>query len=112
MPSTRYSVEEGVEFDTENGPAREKPKLGPKQSSVLDRHDDPFATREGKTLVWRNIQMTLVSASEQSLNVFHIVRRLTSWHDLFVRRMPRAMNRNASCFRMCGERFLRKRQPP
>ena len=29
--------------------------------SVLDRHTDPFAPREGKTLVWRNVNMTLVS---------------------------------------------------
>lgn len=31
------------------------------QASVLDRHDDPFAPREGKTLIWKDINMTLVS---------------------------------------------------
>ena len=28
--------------------------------SVLDSHDDPFAPREGKTLAWKNVNMTLV----------------------------------------------------
>jgi hypothetical protein len=28
--------------------------------SMPDRHTDPFAQREGKTLVWRNVNMTLV----------------------------------------------------
>jgi hypothetical protein len=31
-----------------------------KKSSMLDESDDPFAFREGKTLMWRNINMTLV----------------------------------------------------
>jgi len=37
-------------------------KLSKKQSSTLDNHDDPFAAREGKTLLWRNINMTLAGA--------------------------------------------------
>lgn len=28
--------------------------------SVLDSQDDPFAPREGKTLAWKNVNMTLV----------------------------------------------------
>jgi hypothetical protein len=31
------------------------------EESVLDRHTDPFATREGKALVWKNVNMILVS---------------------------------------------------
>jgi hypothetical protein len=31
-----------------------------KKSSMLAESDDPFAFREGKTLLWRNINMTLV----------------------------------------------------
>ena len=31
------------------------------KSMPLDVHDDPFARREGKTLTWRNVDMTLVS---------------------------------------------------
>ena len=62
-----YSIEEGVELGAQNGLDLEKPELEPRQNSILDRHDDPFATREGKTLVWRNIQMTLVSACQHCL---------------------------------------------
>jgi hypothetical protein len=28
--------------------------------TVLDRQDDPFAPREGKTLIWKDVNMTLV----------------------------------------------------
>ena len=37
-----------------------KPTAG---TTVLDSRDDPFAPREGKTLTWRNISMTLVSST-------------------------------------------------
>jgi hypothetical protein len=30
--------------------------------SMLNRHDDPFAPREGKTLIWKDVNMTLVRA--------------------------------------------------
>jgi hypothetical protein len=30
------------------------------EATVLDARDDPFAPRDGKTLLWRNINMTLV----------------------------------------------------
>ena len=39
----------------------EETKLKHAQSSVLDVHTDPFSPREGRTLVWKNINMTLVS---------------------------------------------------
>lgn len=32
------------------------------KSSTLASSDDPFAAREGKTLLWRNVNMSLVSA--------------------------------------------------
>ena len=41
--------------DIEDGPSN----LDPRQS-VLDHRDDPFAPRDGKTLTWRNVNMTLV----------------------------------------------------
>lgn len=64
--STRLAVEESTPvFDAEMGGARGKPKLESKKSSFLDRHDDPFATREGKTLVWRDIQMTLAAKGDE-----------------------------------------------
>jgi hypothetical protein len=31
-----------------------------RNESKLDQHADPFAPRDGKTLVWRNVNMTLV----------------------------------------------------
>jgi ABC-type multidrug transport system ATPase subunit len=35
-----------------------------RQSSMLAASDDPFALREGKTLLWRNVNMTLVSVGK------------------------------------------------
>lgn len=32
----------------------------PQDNSDLDRHTDPFAVRKGKTLLWTNVNMTLV----------------------------------------------------
>ena len=40
-----------------------KPPEVSKQMSTLDVSADPFAPREGKTLTWRNVNMTLVRAS-------------------------------------------------
>ena len=31
-----------------------------RNESMLEGHTDPFAPREGKTLVWKNVNMTLV----------------------------------------------------
>jgi hypothetical protein len=36
-------------------------RISKKGSSMSTGSDDPFAPREGKTLVWRNVNMTLVS---------------------------------------------------
>jgi hypothetical protein len=30
------------------------------KSIVLSKHEDPFAQRDGKTLIWQNVNMTLV----------------------------------------------------
>ena len=35
-------------------------QLSRAESSTLDKHDDPFAPRKGKALVWKNVNMTLV----------------------------------------------------
>jgi hypothetical protein len=34
--------------------------IGDRSGSILNRQDDPFAPREGKTLVWTGVSMTLV----------------------------------------------------
>lgn len=66
------SVEIGLPTDPEMGvPARSsrssrQPSRAPiekKKTSGLDTHDDPFALREGKTLTWRDMNMTLVSSN-------------------------------------------------
>lgn len=45
--------------DLETGGRVAPPDLD-RSESVLDKHADPFATREGKTLLWKDINMTLV----------------------------------------------------
>lgn len=45
--------------DIEGGEIPEAPVLQ-KEESRLDPSEDPFAHREGKTLLWRDINMTLV----------------------------------------------------
>jgi hypothetical protein len=50
--------------DVEYGRDGDKPKLSTKASSATvdanSSSDDPFADREGKTLLWRGVKMTLV----------------------------------------------------
>jgi hypothetical protein len=40
-------------------------------ASVLDKHTDPFAERTGKTLVWKNVNMILVSSFLIMLKYIH-----------------------------------------
>jgi ABC-type multidrug transport system ATPase subunit/ABC-type multidrug transport system permease subunit len=42
------------------------PRVLDRDDSELDKHDDPFAPREGKTLTWTNIHMTLAGKGEES----------------------------------------------
>jgi hypothetical protein len=37
-----------------------RPSFDTEKSMALEARDDPFAAREGKTLTWRNVDMTLV----------------------------------------------------
>ena len=54
MPANGNSNDHDVEVAYNNGnDARNDP-------AVLSASDDPFAPREGKTLLWTNINMTLV----------------------------------------------------
>lgn len=55
-------IDEGAAVDAmELGtdPTRNKKTINTKESA-LDKHTDPFAQREGKTLVWKNVNMILV----------------------------------------------------
>ena len=43
----------------------EKDVVDARNKSKLSAHDDPFAPREGKTLVWRDVNMTLAGKGEE-----------------------------------------------
>lgn len=45
--------------DVEGGDDGGRKPIDRSQSSYLIRHEDPFARREGKTLTWKNVNMTL-----------------------------------------------------
>jgi hypothetical protein len=49
--------------DIEIGKPEQPPRLTRHKSSALEASDDPFAQRDGKTLLWRNVNMTLVSGA-------------------------------------------------
>lgn len=51
-------------------------KLDNTEKSALDMRDDPFAPRDGKTLTWKDVDMTLVSdvVALLKLSVFIVVR--------------------------------------
>ena len=69
----KMSYKEDVEYaagqvvDTDTG----KPVLSANDRtvSVLASRDDPFAPREGKTLAWKNINMTLVRTKFQPITL-------------------------------------------
>jgi hypothetical protein len=51
-----------VDVDAEVGKSIPPPDVAPqRQASLPNVHTDPFTAREGKTLTWKNINMTLVS---------------------------------------------------
>jgi hypothetical protein len=74
------------------------------KASILDRHDDPFAPREGKTLIWKDINMTLVRVNA-TFSSFFFLQRFLNRLNLTVSsllcfcdaRLPKATNRDASC---------------
>ena len=52
---------EEVVLSTSKASSSSTSRNSKKSSTVLTSSDDPFAPREGKTLIWRNVNMTLVS---------------------------------------------------
>jgi hypothetical protein len=70
--------------DAEEGPGRipARPivqrKMTSKKSSMLAVSDDPFAPREGKTLLWRNVNMTLVRVRLALLWYMYFLKSLLS----------------------------------
>jgi hypothetical protein len=69
---------------------------------LLDRHDDPFAPREGKNLIWKDINMTLVCVNATFSSIFFLRFlyrvNLTVSSFLYVReaRLPKVTNQNVS----------------
>mmetsp|Transcript_28345 Transcript_28345/g.65752 ORF Transcript_28345/g.65752 Transcript_28345/m.65752 type:complete len:84 (-) Transcript_28345:2605-2856(-) len=60
--------------------------------STLDIRDDPFAPRDGKTLTWKNIQMTLVSLQRNQESMGNADRwlrkRNVGFDDSMIRWLP------------------------
>jgi hypothetical protein len=84
-----------------------------------NRQDDPFAPREGKTLVWTGVTMTLVRSKsllfedstlfDTSLTMLLI---LYSFINTRYDSLRKAKDQHANCSTMSGARSLRKRLPP
>lgn len=71
-------------------------------SSELDTHTDPFAQREGRNLVWKNVNMTLVR-NKSSVHEYGSLPA-SCFHSLH-RRVPQRPIRNASSSMTFGARF-------
>lgn len=60
-----------------------------RQMILPNRHTDPFATREGKTLVWTGINMTLVSTTSlideffRTKDLVGLIRLIDVSHSMF-----------------------------
>ena len=60
MQATSFDISEANE-DTDVEMDKEPASSYNRKVSTLDSHADPFAPRDGKTLVWKDVNMTLVS---------------------------------------------------
>jgi hypothetical protein len=62
MTTEASNVPMGTDWDgVDDEPATKGVRYN-NQMSTIDESQNPFAVREGKTLTWKNINMTLVSA--------------------------------------------------
>jgi hypothetical protein len=108
--------EEDWDDDVEGGtPGRSNREYITRTTSALAVSADPFAAREGKTLIWRNINMTLVRVLWHRLRVPSFVegplKMLSCSFRIF--RVGRARIRwIASSSRMFGGKSPRARPPP
>ena len=57
-------AEEGIEVPDGSGESADKKATVSRATSNLNVSDDPFAQREGKTLLWRDVKMVLVSVGK------------------------------------------------
>jgi hypothetical protein len=99
--------------DIEVGIAMNPERMGRKSSVILSVSDDPFAPRDGKTLLWRNVNMTLVRQNEKVCGNECQAHRLTklTFRASEIRRKERTARKTASFSTMYGEKSLRNRRP-
>jgi hypothetical protein len=64
MPNSNESI--NVSPSTNAAEDLEEQRGSNTMMSMLTVSDDPFAPREGKTLLWKNVNMTLVSRASHS----------------------------------------------
>jgi len=75
--------------------------------------NDPFAPRDGKALLWRNINMTLVSLQyRHACIVLHRIRLINKLSFPMQNRKERTVSRTSNFSRMFGEKCPRSRQLP
>ena len=67
-------VDVDLEIEKSEAAAEDEPVLA--AADLPSIHTDPFANREGKTLTWKNINMTLVSKSILGLNIFVCIKQI------------------------------------
>lgn len=65
-----YSPDDVLDVDTGDVEKGSHSPVLDRGVSVLAAHDDPFAPRAGKTLTWKNVNMTLVCYALVSLFAF------------------------------------------
>jgi ABC-type glutathione transport system ATPase component len=65
------NIEELLDIDMENGVDKGIPVI---DTTAVSLRADPFAVREGKTLTWRNVNMTLIGkGKEEERKLLHDV---------------------------------------
>lgn len=103
--------------DSNANPLKSKSKAFSKKASHMSISDDPFAPREGKALLWKNVNMTLVSCKTciwyHKMNLQHCCRILTCVVRSYLCRRERNQEiRNANFWIMYGVKFLKSKQLP
>ncbi len=102
-----------VEEEVAQPKTSSKERLYSKKSSLLAVSDDPFAPREGKTLLWRNVNMILVSSIALREKMFKCTSPITSFSSNSHHRKERQQaNQRKSYLIMCGAKCLRNRPLP
>jgi hypothetical protein len=70
MGTTEEKAASTAENET-NQSERSSRQMSKRRMSELASSDDPFAIREGKTLLWTNVNMVLVSQQSSTIMKYH-----------------------------------------